>query len=70
MVPGKSEPNTAIGNMRPKVLEKLEKVKDLIAEEMEAFDQYRLTGSLSIRLHITEGMINVVDISPKNTMKI
>lgn len=56
--------------MRPKVLEKLKKINDLIAEEMEVFDQYRLTGSLLIRLHITEGMINVVDISPKNTMKI
>ena len=70
MVPGKSEPDTAIGNMRPKVLEKIEKIKSLIAEEMEAFDQYRLTGNLSIKLHITEGMIIFVDISPKNTMKI
>ena len=56
--------------MRPKVLEKLKKINDLIAEEMEVFDQYRLTGSLSVQLYIKEGMINVVDISPKNTMKI
>ena len=56
--------------MRPKVFEKLKEINDLIAEEMEVFDQYRLTGSLLIQLHITEGMINVVDISPKNTMKI
>ena len=56
--------------MRAKVHEKLEKIKKLIEDEVETFDQYRLTGSLSVNIHIKEGMINIIDISPKNTMKI
>ena len=69
MVPGKSEPNTAIGNMRQKVIEKLKKISDLITEEVEEFDQCRLTGNLSITIHISEGMITFTDIAPKKIIK-
>ena len=55
--------------MTPKVLSKVEKVKDMIHEELDVFWKKRATGHLAVIIHVHGGCPQFADFSAKDTPK-
>ena len=53
--------------MTPTVLSKVEKVKDMIHKELNAFFEKRTTGHLAVTIHTKGGCPNFIEILPRET---